>query len=144
MTREEIRAKVASGELEGYAPSTVKDLNELASVIRSYSKKINELKGNIRDLQEDRKEMERELESLREIALNYMQENQLGEVKTSDHTVEVDFSRSTIYEGNIEDLPPSFVRVKKEVNKVALKAALEGGLELEGAYIQKKAFVKVS
>jgi hypothetical protein len=93
------------------------------------------LKGMIKELVHRLARIEVAAEKIGESVVWAMQEAGIAKLKAPDFSVSIGFGKAPLSGADSLDpstLPPRFVRTKLEVDRVALRAALEGGENLEG------------
>jgi hypothetical protein len=118
---------------------------DLADRLRSLIRKRREmlanadaLKGMIRELSDRQARMENSAKSIGNAVTHAMQEAGISKLQSPDFSVSVSYGKKPlcgVESLNPADLPPRFVRTKVEVDRNALRAALESGEHLDGVYL---------
>jgi hypothetical protein len=96
------------------------------------------LKTMIRELSERQNRMDNTAKRIGDAVVYAMQEAGISKLKSPDFSASVSYGKAPII--GVENLdpdtlPPSLVRIRKEIDKVALRQALESGETIENVYL---------
>jgi hypothetical protein len=118
---------------------------DLADRLRSLIRKRREmlanadaLKGMISDMCDRKARMETTAKRIGDAVTYAMQEAGIAKLKSPDFSASVSYGKKPlcgVESLNPADLPTRFIRTKLEVDRNALRAALESGEQIEGAYL---------
>lgn len=122
--------ELVSAEREDVALAVATDLRQdemTMDMIRAEEKRLAKM----------RKACESRAETKRNALDRYMRSN--GIVKVNGMSATIGYRKSeAVVVDNEAELPESYFRVKKEVDKAGIKAAIKKGQEVAGAHIEKR------
>ena len=103
---------------------------------------VKELEAEMEPLEKEIATIQRKLNALKNakaVAMDYLAKHRLP-TPIGDHRAELSWRKSErlVVNADVEDLPESYIRVKKEINKTALKQAIKKGLQFEGVILEEK------
>lgn len=109
--------------------------DQLAAKLSVNELALNDLDTQIKSLQSKKKKLQSELDSFKDELREGMAENGITRIESADHGILFRLDKPSV-RVDIEDeslVPDKFFRVKKELDKTAIKKALEVGDEVSGA-----------
>lgn len=111
--------------------------NELAAKLSVNEMALNDLDSQIKTLQARKKKLQGELEAFKDELREGMTESGIVRIESEEHGILFRLDAPT-KRVDIEDesqVPDKFFRVKKELDKTAIKKALEVGDDVPGALL---------
>ncbi|MCZ2111935.1 MAG: siphovirus Gp157 family protein [Dehalococcoidia bacterium] len=103
---------------------------------REWEAEAEALKTEEARLAKRRKALENRADSVRGYLLAQLVAAGIDKLKTKLFGITVNKPRKSVVVGDLEMLPPEFVRTKKEADKVAIKKVLEEGGQVPGAHLE--------
>jgi uncharacterized protein YhaN len=116
-------------------------LDRLRSLMRKRRELLanaDALKGMIKEMSERQARMEASAKSIGQAVTHAMQEAGLAKIVAPDFSASVSYSKPPLSGAenlDVNTLPSRFVRIRKEIDRAAIRAALEAGEAVEGCYL---------
>lgn len=111
--------------------------NELAAKLSVNEMAVNDLDSQIKSLQAKKKKLQGELDSFKDELREGMAEHGITRIESVEHGIlfRLDKPSKRVEIEDESQVPEKFFRVKKELDKTAIKKALEVGDEVQGALL---------
>lgn len=111
--------------------------NDLAAKLSVNEMALNDLDSQIKTLQARKKKLQGELEAFKDELREGMAENGIVRIESEEHGIlfRLDKPSKRVEIDNESDVPEKFFRIKKELDKTAIKKALEVGDDVPGAQL---------
>lgn len=107
-----------------------------ALYVREIGHDIDALKDEIDRLSKRKRALEKRTVFIKDLMLEGLDALKAQGLKTPCITVSVRTSKAVELDADALDvLPEGFIRIKREADKAAIKAAIEGGFEVPGAHL---------
>ena len=111
--------------------------HDLAAKLSVNEMALSDLDSQIKTLQARKKKMQSELDSFKDELREGMAENGISRIENEEHGIlfRLDAPTKRIEVSDETVIPEKFFRIKKEIDKTAVKKALEVGDEVPGALL---------
>jgi len=112
---------------------------ELAAKLSVNDMAISDIDSQIKSLQAKKKKLTKEVDDFKSELREQMAEHGVTRIESEDHDIMIrlDPPSKQVSIDDEESIPEKFFRVKKEVDKVAIKKAIECGDFVDGASIKE-------
>jgi len=127
---EVLRSDMIEGETNAF-----EFLRELVRRIGSTQATANGTAEYIHELQERKARLDRREASLRKLAFNVMTTAELRKAELPEATLSVRNGQAKVIITDEQQIPPEFFRVKKEPDKIAIKAAIQAHEHVPGCVL---------
>lgn len=133
---EETGEIINAADLDAVEAEAREKLESTALYVRELNAEADALKDEIERLTDRRRSLEKRSTFLKGLMLQGIDALGATKLKTPMVTISVRTSKAVELDADaLGKIPESFVRVKREADKTAIKAAIEGGFEVPGAHL---------
>lgn len=133
---EETGEIINAADLDAVEAEAHEKLESTALYVRELNAEADALKAEIERLTDRRRSLEKRSTFLKCLMLQGLDALGAPKLKTPMVTISIRTSRAVDLDADaLDKLPESFVRVKREADKTAIKSAIEGGFDVPGAHI---------
>jgi hypothetical protein len=143
--RQDIMESHAVDEDDPWLEGTLEGETDLMDRLRSLLRKRRELlahadalKGMVGEIQDRQARMEHSAKAIASAVTGAMQEAGIAKIKGPDFSASISYGKAPLLgleHLSPDALPPKLLRIKKEINRTAVREALESGEHLEGCYL---------
>ena len=133
---EETGEIINAADLDAVEAEAHEKLESTALYVRELNAEADALKDEIERLTDRRRSLEKRSTFLKGLMLQGIDAMGATKLKTPMVTISVRTSKAVELDADaLDKIPESFVRVKREADKTAIKSAIEGGFDVPGAHI---------
>ncbi len=133
---EETGEIINAADLDAVEAEAHEKLESTALYVRELNAEADALKDEIERLTDRRRSLEKRSTFLKGLMLQGIDALGATKLKTPMVTISVRTSKAVELDADaLDKIPESFVRVKREADKTAIKSAIEGGFDVPGAHI---------
>lgn len=133
---EETGEIINAADLDAVEAEAHEKLESTALYVRELNAEADALKDEIERLTDRRRSLEKRSTFLKGLMLQGIDALGATKLKTPMVTISVRTSKAVELDADALDvLPEGFIRIKREADKAAIKAAIDGGFEVPGAHL---------
>lgn len=132
-TAEDVVLQAALDSIEDAVENKAQAIIIMAKEWEAEAAALKEEEGR---LAKRRKALENRAERIRGYLLVQLVAAGISKLRTKLFSITVNKPKAKVVVGEVEMLPPEFLRIKKEPDKVAIKKALDEGVPVPGAHLE--------